>query len=112
MGKTVGYDGQEKEWQIDDERVPPNCNAPDDVPPSFKISCSGRLCAPDVARKIVTSLVVRLTRWFSACDAWWNKLRSGKYQFFVMDCDVAAAFDHVSHHVIIDAMEALKVHPV
>ena len=28
---------------------------------------------------------------------------------FVMDCDVAAAFDHVSHHVIIDAMEALKV---
>ena len=29
-----------------------------------------------------------------------------------MDCDVAAAFDHVSHHVIIDAMEALKVPPV
>ena len=28
---------------------------------------------------------------------------------FVMDCDVAAAFDHVSHHMIIDAMEALKV---
>ena len=31
---------------------------------------------------------------------------------FVMDCDVAAAFDHVSHHVIIDAMEALQVPPV
>ena len=31
---------------------------------------------------------------------------------FVMDCDDAAAFDHVSHHVIIDAMEALKVPPV
>ena len=30
----------------------------------------------------------------------------------VMDCDVAAAFDHVSHHVIIDAMEALKVPPL
>ena len=29
-----------------------------------------------------------------------------------MDCDVAAAFDHVSHHLIIDAMEALKVPPV
>ena len=27
-------------------------------------------------------------------------------------CDVAAAFDHVSHHVIIGAMEALKVPPV
>ena len=31
---------------------------------------------------------------------------------FVMDCDVAAAFDHVSHSVIIDAMETLKVPPV
>ena len=30
----------------------------------------------------------------------------------VMDCDVAAAFDHVSHHVIIDAVEALKILPV
>ena len=30
---------------------------------------------------------------------------------FVIDCDVAAAFDHVSHHVSIDAMEALKVPP-
>ena len=31
---------------------------------------------------------------------------------FVMDYDVAAAFDHVSHHVIIDAMKAMKVPPV
>ena len=31
---------------------------------------------------------------------------------FVMDCDVAGAVDHVSHHLIIDAMEALKVPPV
>ena len=31
---------------------------------------------------------------------------------FVMDCDVAAAFDHVSHRLIIDAMEVLKVPPV
>ena len=28
MGKTVGYDGQEKERQVDDERVPTKCNAP------------------------------------------------------------------------------------
>ena len=27
----------------------------------------------------------------------------------VMDCDVAAAFDNVSHHLITDAMKALKV---
>ena len=31
---------------------------------------------------------------------------------FVMDCDVAAASDHVSHHLIFDAMEALNVPPV
>ena len=30
----------------------------------------------------------------------------------VMDCDVAGAFDHVSHHLINNAMEALKVPPV
>ena len=30
---------------------------------------------------------------------------------FVMDCDVAVAFDHVSHHLIIDAVEALKIPP-
>ena len=31
---------------------------------------------------------------------------------FVMDCDVAAAFDHVSHHGIIEATLALEVPPV
>ena len=31
---------------------------------------------------------------------------------FVTDCDVAAAVDHVTHHLIIDATEALKVSPV
>ena len=35
-----------------------------------------------------------------------------RIQTFVMDCDVAAAFDHVSHHLIVDAVEALKVLPV
>ena len=29
-----------------------------------------------------------------------------------MDCGVAAAFDHVSHHVTVEAMEAMKVPPV
>ena len=28
---------------------------------------------------------------------------------FVMDSDVAAAFDHVSHHVIVNVMDAMKV---
>ena len=31
---------------------------------------------------------------------------------FVMDCDVAAAFDHVSHHEIIKATLAVSVPPV
>ena len=35
-----------------------------------------------------------------------------KIPIFVMDCDVAAAFDHVSHHVIVDVMEYVKVLPM
>ena len=35
-----------------------------------------------------------------------------RISIFVMVCDVAAAFDHVSHHLITDAMEALQVPPV
>ena len=31
---------------------------------------------------------------------------------FVMDCDVAAAFDHVSHHGIIEATLAMRVPPM
>ena len=30
---------------------------------------------------------------------------------FVMDCDVAAASDNVSHHLIVDAMEAMESSP-
>ena len=36
----------------------------------------------------------------------------GQIQAFVMDCDVAAAFDHVSHHGIIEATLAMGVPPV
>ena len=43
---------------------------------------------------------------------WSSKLLNGKSRCFVMDCDVAAAFDHVSHQLIVDAMEAMKVRPV
>ena len=32
LEKVAGYDGQQKERQVDDERVPPNCNARDVVP--------------------------------------------------------------------------------
>ena len=36
VGKTIGYDGQEKERQTHNERIPPNCNAPNDVPVALK----------------------------------------------------------------------------
>ena len=36
MGKTAGYDGQEKERQTHNERFPPNRHAPDDVPAVLK----------------------------------------------------------------------------
>ena len=31
---------------------------------------------------------------------------------FLMDCDVAAAFDHVSYHVIFGAVSGMEVPPV
>ena len=36
----------------------------------------------------------------------------GQILVFVMDCDVAAAFDHVAHHEIIKATLAMGVPPV
>ena len=76
MGKTVGYDGQERERQ-----------APDDVPVCIQRTCHSwlsRQYTPDSAQ-------------YGHVPAWWNKQE---------------LFDHVSHHLIIDAMEALKVLPV
>ena len=55
---------------------------------------------------------IRLTKSCSSSVAWWNKALSGQCSFVDMDCDVAAAFDHVSLHVITDAMEAMRVPPV
>ena len=81
MGKTAGYDGQEKERHIDDERFPSHCNAPDDVPVVLKdFATVGRAkqYTPDAAHSIAISLVVRLMRWSSSCAAWWNKQPSGR----------------------------------
>ena len=54
------------------------------------------LCDQDVVHRTVTSLVVRRSKWCSCSDGKWSRLLSGKLPVFVMDCDVAAAFDHVS----------------
>ena len=81
VGKTAGYDGQEKELQIDDERFPPNCNAPDDVPFVFKDPTAVGRPGNTHQTQPTVSLVVRLMRWSSSCAAWWNKQPSGRYQF-------------------------------
>ena len=41
MGMTAGCDGQERERQVDDERDPPNCNVPDDLPLVLKDPATG-----------------------------------------------------------------------
>ena len=96
--EDVGYDGQDKERQVDDERVPPNCNAPVDLPPFSKIlqqlagqAVRSRRCPQygHVPGRQAHDVVFKLREW--------------QIPFFAMDCDVAAAFDHVSHHVITDA---------
>ena len=61
------------------------------------------------AHSMVTSLVVRLTRWVFILRRMVEQATEWQVPIFVMDCDVAAAFDHVSHHVIIEVVEALTV---
>ena len=92
----------------------PNCNAPDDVPFVFKdlqqlvgqaIHTRRSPQYGHVPGRQAHEVVFILRRMVEQATEW-------QIPIFVMDCDVAAAFDHVSHHVIIDAMEALKVPPV
>ena len=114
VGKTVGYDGQEQERQTHNERIPPNCNAPNGMP--VVLQSVATVGGPDNPHQTqptvchVTGLqahevVFILRRMVDQANEW-------RIPIFVMDCHVAAAFDHVSHHLIIDAMEALKVPPV
>ena len=114
MGKTIGYDGQEKERQTHNERIPPNCNAPNDVRLYSKVlqQLAGQAIhtrhSPQydhVPGRQAHEVVFILRRMVGQANEW-------RIPVFVMDCDVAAAFDHVSHHLIVDAMEALKVLPV
>ena len=56
----------------------------------------------DVPGRQAHEVVFILRRMVEQANEW-------RIPVLVMDCDVAAAFDHVSHHLIIDAMEALKV---
>ena len=113
VGKTVGYDGREKERQGDDERVPPNCNAPDDVPPFSKIlqQLAGQAMRTRGGPQY-GHVPGRQAHEVGFHPAPHGGTSNGVADTNFRGCDVAAAFDHVSHHVIIGAMEALKVPPV
>ena len=108
MGKTAGYDGQEKEWKTHNERFPAL------LPTMYRL-CSkvlqqmagqaihtryGPQCGHVPGRQ-ADEVVFILRRMVEEANEW-------RIPIFVMDCDVAAAFDHVSHHLIIKAMEALN----
>ena len=102
-----------KERQVDDdERVPPNGNAPYLLFSKILQQLAGQALRTrrspqhgDVHGRQAHEVVSILRRMVEQATEW-------QIQYFVMDCDVAAAFDHVSHQVIIDAMEVLKVPPV
>ena len=65
-----------------------------------------------MARSTVMSLAVKPNEVVFILRRMVEQAKEWQIPIFVMDCDVAAAFDHVSHHLIIDAMGALAVPPV
>ena len=102
---------EKKERQTDDERLPSKCNAPNDVP--FVLQGSAAVGGPGNPHQTQPTfpgrqaheVVFILRRIVEQANEW-------QIPIFVLDCDVAAAFDHVSHQLIIDAMEALEVPPL
>ena len=113
MGKTAGYDGQEKERHLNCERLPPNRHAPD-VRLYSKVlqQLAGQAIhtrrSPQhghVPGRQAHEGVFILRRMV-------EQATERQIRIFVMDCDIAAAFDHVTHHLIVDAMFALNVPPV
>ena len=115
MEYTAGNHGQEKEWQARNAWFPADCHVADDLVSTLR-HCSnwrGRLCTQDVDRSTATSLVDRLMKWCGCSDGWWNRLLTEwQIPIFVMGCDAAAAFDHVSNHEILKATLAMGVPPV
>ena len=84
--------------------VKPRRHRPTDDPPRPSLGLPGRLGA--ASSTSTSSVVVLILRRMV------EQANDSRMPIFVMDCDMAAAFDHVSHHLIIDAMEALNVPPV
>ena len=107
LGTTV----KKKKKQTHNERFSPNRHAPDDVLVVSNVlqQLAGQAIhtrySPQyghVPGRQAHEVVFILRRMVEQANEW-------RIPMFLMDCDVAAAFDHVSHHLIIDAMEALKV---
>ena len=80
------------------EVFPPDCHAPDDVLIHTRYGPQYSHVPGRQAHEVVF-ILRRMV----------EQANERRIPIFVMDCDVAAAFDHVSHHLIIDALEALKV---
>ena len=99
--KAVDYNGQEKERKADDARIAANCDAPNDISSLFK-GFAARTQYGHVPGRQAHEMVFMLRRMVEQATEW-------PIPIFVMDCDVAATFDHVWHHCIIEALEAMKV---
>ena len=89
VGKTGGYEN----GKLHNERLPPNCHATNDVPVVLKsVATVGGSGNPhQVPGREAHEVVFILRRIVEQANEW-------RIPIFVMDCDVAAAFDHVSHH--------------
>ena len=100
MENTGGHDGEEKELKIDDERFQTDCDAPHFISKLLKDSeTTGGRCGPQyghVPGRQAHEVVWILRRMIQQATEW-------QFPVLVMDCDVAAAFGHVSHHEIVRA---------
>ena len=99
MEDPTGHNGQEKEWKADNERLQTGCDAADNLSYIHQDAATfGGRHAADKNRSAVWSRS-RSASSRSGVDAQENG--GAGYRVAnpdVMDCDVAAAFDHVSHH--------------
>ena len=102
---------QEKGWQAHDAWFPSDCDAADYLPAHSKTLqqlAGGALQSRrgpqhgHVPGRQGHEVVWMLRRVVEQATEW-------QIPVFVMDCDVAAAFDHVSHHGIIEATLAMGV---
>ena len=84
MGNTAGHRGQEKEKEIDNERIPTDFDAANYLLYIFQDAAAigGRQIAVNEWSPVLTRpRVVKLMKWCGCSGEWWNRLPSGKSQF-------------------------------